>query len=65
MKVTLSIPDKVAKRFRAAVPVRQRSRVVAGLIERELSNRGNNPAAACIAANRDKALAGNIAEWQT
>lgn len=64
MKVTLSIPDKVARRFRAAVPARQRSSVVTHLIERELSKRGCDLASACIAANKDKALESDIADWQ-
>jgi len=62
--MTLSIPDVVAHRFQAAVPARQRSRLVTRLIERELSERDSFLAAACRAANRDRVLAREIDEWQ-
>ena len=64
MRITLSIPDTVARRFQAAVPARQRSRLVSRLLEQELSERDDSLAAACRAANRDKALEREIDEWQ-
>ena len=64
MRITLSIPDKVARRFQAAVPARQRSRLVTRLLEQELTERDNSLAAACRAANRDKALEQEVSEWQ-
>ncbi len=64
MRMTLSIPDDVARRFQAAVPARRRSRLVTLLLERELSERDKSLAAACRAANRDRALAREIDEWQ-
>jgi hypothetical protein len=64
MRVTLSIPDATARRFRAAVPSRRRSQVVAHLIEQELAKRDDALAAACRAANGDAALAREIDEWQ-
>lgn len=65
MRITLSIPDVVAHRFQAAVPARQRSRLVTRLLEHELSERDNSLASACRAANLDKALAREIDEWQS
>ncbi|MFT5240519.1 MAG: hypothetical protein ACI9X0_001494 [Kiritimatiellia bacterium] len=62
--MTLSIPDAVAHRFQAAVPARQRSRLVTRLLEHELSERDNSLAAACRAANRNRALSQEIDEWQ-
>jgi len=64
MRITLSIPDEVAHRFQAAVPVRKRSRLVTRLLEKELKERDNSLAIACQAANRDKALEQEIDEWQ-
>ena len=64
MRITLSIPDEVARRFQAAVPPRQRSRLVTRLLKQELKDRDNSLAAACRAANRDKALEQEIDEWQ-
>ena len=64
MRITLSIPDKVAHRFQASVPARQRSRLVTRLLEQELAERDNSLATACREANRDKALEQEINEWQ-
>ena len=63
--MTLSIPDAVAHRFQAAVPARQRSRLVTRLLKHELSERDNSLASACRAANRDEALQREIDEWQS
>jgi hypothetical protein len=65
MRITLSIPDLVAHRFQVAVPARKRSRLVTRLIELELAKHANTLAAACRAANRDKALQREINEWQS
>jgi hypothetical protein len=62
--MTLSIPDAIAHRFQAAVPARRRSRLIARLLVRELSERDHALAAACRAANRDKNLQREIDEWQ-
>jgi metal-responsive CopG/Arc/MetJ family transcriptional regulator len=64
MRITLSIPDEVAHRFQAAIPARQRSSLVTRLLEQELKERDNSLAAACRAANHDKALEQEIDEWQ-
>ena len=63
--MTLSIPDAVAHRFQAAVPARKRSGLVTRLLRQELSVRDNTLAAACRAANRDKALRREVDEWQS
>lgn len=65
MRITLSIPDRVARRFRSAVPARQRSRLVTCLLERELEARDDALSAACRAANRDAELQREIEEWQS
>lgn len=65
MRITLSIPDTLARRFQSAIPARQRSRLVARLLDRELSERNDTLAAACRAANRDKHLQREIEEWQS
>ena len=63
MRLTLSIPDAVAHRFQVAVSPRQRSRLVTRLLEEALSKHEDSLAAACRAANRDKALVREIDEW--
>ncbi len=64
MRITLSIPDSVARRFQAAVPPGQRSRLVTRLLERELSERDDALATACRAANRDQDLQREVEEWR-
>nr|VFK39207.1 MAG: hypothetical protein BECKTC1821E_GA0114239_100440 [Candidatus Kentron sp. TC] len=60
MNMTLSMPDTVAHRFQAAVPVRQQSGFFARLIENELTRRDGS-----LAANRDEAPQREIDEWQS
>ena len=50
--------------FKRAVPARQRSRLVTRLLEQALAERDISLAAACRAANSDKALEQEIDEWQ-
>lgn len=64
MRLTLSIPDAVARRFQAVVPPRQRSRLVTELIESRLASHEDTLAAACRAANRDRRLESEIDDWQ-
>ena len=64
MRITLSIPDAIAHRFRATVPPRQRSRLVSRLLESSLASHENALAAACRAANKDRELEREIDDWQ-
>ncbi len=64
MRVTVSIPDPIARRFQAAVPPRRRSRTITRLIEQELAKHDDALAAACRAANKDMELQREIEEWQ-
>jgi hypothetical protein len=65
MRITLSIPDPIARKFQHAVPPRQRSRLVARLLEKELKRRQSALETACNAANRDNRLASEIELWQS
>ena len=64
MRVTVSLPDSLARRFQAAVPPRRRSSTVARLLEAELVKRVGELEKACAAANADSRLAEEIDEWQ-
>lgn len=64
MRITLSIPDPIARKLQALVPPRRRSRLVTRLLEQETNRRESALAAACRAANGDKALRREIREWQ-
>jgi metal-responsive CopG/Arc/MetJ family transcriptional regulator len=64
MRITLSIPEPVARKFRTAVPARKRSQLVTRLIEAELAREESHLANACLEANADGCLNGEIDEWQ-
>jgi hypothetical protein len=64
MRVTLSLPDELARRFLAAVPDGQRSALVARLLAAERQRCEQRLEDACRAANSDEALAAETAEWQ-
>jgi len=64
MRITLSIPEPVARRFQTAVPQRQRSRLVTRLLLSELAKRDKSLESACRAANKDASLSKEIDEWQ-
>lgn len=64
MRITLSLPDPLARHFQSAVPARQRSKLVANLLQKELAKHEDRLAAACRAANRQRALEKEIEEWQ-
>ena len=65
MRITLSLPDAVARKFQAVVPSRERSRLVARLLVDELKRKETALEEACLAANRDKPLQAEIEEWQS
>ena len=65
MRITLSIPDPLARKFQSAVPARERSRLVATLLAQELERKKDALASACREANKDRALAIDIEEWQS
>lgn len=64
MRITLSLPDGLAKQFLAVIPNRERSATVARLLEQELKLCQQALETACLAANADKALEAECAEWQ-
>ena len=64
MRMTFSLPDTLARRFRASFSPRQRSAVVVKLLEKELADQEHDLEAACHAANADEALNEEIVEWQ-
>lgn len=65
MRMTISLPDGIARRFFAAIPSRRRSATVVRLIEKDLVSREAALEKACRAANADKKLAAEVEEWQS
>jgi metal-responsive CopG/Arc/MetJ family transcriptional regulator len=64
MRITVSLPDELARRFMAAVPDRKRSSLVARLLEDELRKHEKALERACRAANDDAALTVEVDQWQ-
>ena len=64
MCITFSLPDSLAQRFLASVPLRERGATLAKLLDQEVARREKALEAGCCAANGDEALNADIADWQ-
>ena len=62
-KVLLSIPDELDERMRATFPPRQRSRIIARLIEKEVAKREKALYNAAAAVEKDDALREEMEAW--
>ncbi len=62
-KVLISIPDKIASRMRAAIPQRQRSKVIVQLIEKEIEKREKALYECAAAVEQDSALSQEMKDW--
>ncbi|CAM4489591.1 MAG: hypothetical protein LEGION0403_FIIPPAGN_02508 [Legionella sp.] len=62
-KVLISIPDQVASRMRAAIPQRQRSKVIARLIEQEVERREKELYQCALAIEQESDLNEEMNEW--
>ncbi len=62
-KVLISIPDAIASRMRAAIPQRQRSKVIVRLIEAEIDKREKALYECAVAVENDAALNKEMEDW--
>ena len=62
-KVLISIPDASASRMRAAIPQRQRSKVIVRLIEAEIDKREKALYECAVAVENDAALNKEMEDW--
>ncbi|KTD33222.1 hypothetical protein Lnau_2870 [Legionella nautarum] len=62
-KVLISIPDEIASRMRAAIPQRQRSKVIAHLIEKEVERREKALYQCALAVENDHDLKEEMSDW--
>ena len=62
-KFLISIPDDLAGRLRVIIPPRQRSKVIARLITKEVEERENSLYACALAVEKDEALNKEMAGW--
>ena len=64
MKLTFTLPDRLARRFQAVYPPAKQSRVVAGLLARKLRVEDEEMAKSCRGANRLKEVAADMQDWE-
>lgn len=62
-KVLISIPDQLAIRMRAAIPRRQRSKIITYLIEKEIEKRERILYECALAVEHDSALREEMDDW--
>lgn len=62
-KVLISLPDQLASRMRAAIPARQRSKIITNLIEKEIEKRERALYECALAVENDIALRQEMEEW--
>ena len=62
-KVLISSPDAIASRMRAAIPQRQRSKVIVRLIEAEIDKREKALYECAVAVENDAALNKEMEDW--
>ena len=62
-KVLISIPDDIASRMRAAIPQRQRSKVIVRLIEAEIDKREKALYECAVAVENDASLNDEMKAW--
>jgi metal-responsive CopG/Arc/MetJ family transcriptional regulator len=63
MKVLISLSDKLYARMQAVIQPRQRSRVVAGLLEEEVRRRERELYKLAVAVEQDEQLHNEMADW--
>lgn len=64
-KVLISLPDQLVARMRAAIPARQRSKIITHLIEEEIEKRERALYECALAVEKDEALHQEMHEWNT
>jgi hypothetical protein len=63
MKVLVSLPSELYARMQAVIPPRQRSKVVAGLLEAEVQRREQALYECALAVGQDQQLNGEMTDW--
>ena len=63
MKVLISIPDSLYSRMMATIPPRQRSKLIAELLEDEVKKREQELYQAALAVEQDEELSAEMKDW--
>lgn len=64
-KILISLPDQLVSRMRTTIPERQRSKIVASLLEAEIMKREKALYECALAVENDPALKADLAAWDT
>lgn len=64
-KVLVSIPEQLVARLRTTIPVRQRSRVIARLLEKEIEKREKKLYDCALEVENDEVLNQEMMQWET
>jgi hypothetical protein len=64
-KVLISLPDQLAIRMKATIPERQRSKIVASLLEAEIIKREKALYECALAVENDAELKADMELWNT
>ncbi len=64
-KILISLPDQLANRMRVIIPERQRSKIVASLLEAEIIRREKALYECALAVENDVALKADLAVWDS
>ena len=62
-KILISMPGQLATRLKVAIPARQRSKVIALLIEKEIERREKSLYECALAVENDIALEKDMKDW--
>ncbi len=62
-KFLVSMPKQLATQMRSAMPSRQRSKVITGLIEKEIERREKHLYECALAVEKDMSLKKEMKEW--
>jgi len=62
-KVLISLPDQLINRMRTIIPERQRSKILASLLEGEIIKREKMLYECALAVENDEALKSDLAAW--
>ncbi len=64
MQLLLHLPDSLAERFKQAIPARQRSAFIAGLLEQAFPEENDPLYRIALEVERDAALTAEMREWR-
>lgn len=63
IKILISIPDQLAYRMKSMIPARERSRLIAQLLEKIIQRREKRLYEAALAVEKDVGLRHEMSEW--